>query len=57
MPMYQGKKVTDVRAAKAGDKNFDAAKGPQKVIKLQDGSEKTVPAAEVTEDNPQNPQE
>jgi hypothetical protein len=48
MPMYQGKKVTVVRPAKAGDKDFDPA-APKQVIKLQDGSEKTVPAAEVTE--------
>ena len=47
MPVYQGKQVTVVRAARQGDKDFDAAK-PKSVIKLPDGTEKTVPTAEVT---------
>ena len=49
MPTYQSKTVT-ARPARQGDKGFDAAKGPQSVITLPDGSEKTVPTAEVTED-------
>jgi hypothetical protein len=48
MPVYQGKQVTVVRAAKQGDQGFDAAK-PKSVIQLPDGSQKTVPDAEVTE--------
>ncbi len=48
MPLYQGKQVTVVRAAKQGDKDFDPAK-PKSVIKLPDGTEKTVPTAEVTQ--------
>ena len=52
MPMYQGKKVTVVRPAKQGDPGFDGAATakPQQVIKLADGTEKTVPASEVTEE-------
>jgi len=49
MPMYQGKKVTIVRPAKQGDKDFDQ-NTPKSVIKLPDGTEKTVPEAEVTEE-------
>jgi hypothetical protein len=49
MPLYQGKKVTVVRPAKQGDQGFDAAK-PKSVIQLPDGSQKTVPDAEVTEE-------
>jgi len=49
MPVYQGKQVTIVRPAKQGDAGFDAAK-PKSVIKLPDGSEKTVATTEVTED-------
>jgi hypothetical protein len=49
MPTYQSKTVT-ARPAKQGDKGFDASKGPQSVITLPDGTEKTVPTAEVTED-------
>jgi hypothetical protein len=48
MPVYQGKQVTVVRAAKQGDQGFDPAK-PKSVIQLPDGSEKTVPTTEVTE--------
>jgi len=49
MPLYQGKKVTVVRPAKQGDKDFDPAQ-PKSVIKLPDGTEKTVPEAEVEEE-------
>jgi hypothetical protein len=48
MPVYQGKKVTVVRPAKQGDQGFDPA-APKSVIQLPDGSQKTVPDAEVTE--------
>jgi hypothetical protein len=47
--MYQGKKVTVVRKAQQGDQGFDAAK-PKSVIQLPDGSQKTVPEAEVTDE-------
>jgi len=50
MPIYQGKKVTAARPAKQGDKGFDAAKGPQSVVTLPDGTEKTVATTEVTEE-------
>jgi len=46
MPLYQGKKVTVVRQAKQGDKDFDPAT-PKSVVKLPDGTEKTVPASEI----------
>jgi len=49
MPVYQGKKVTVVRAAKQGDKDFDPA-APKSVIQLPDGTQKTVPEAEVTDE-------
>jgi len=48
MPVYQGKKVTVVRAARQGDPGFDPS-APKQVIKLPDGTEKTVPTSEVTE--------
>jgi hypothetical protein len=48
MPVYQGKQVTVVRAAQKGDAGFDPA-APKSVIQLPDGSQKTVPDAEVTE--------
>jgi len=48
MPVYQGKKVTVVRAAKQGDKGFDPAV-PKSVIKDEGGTEQTVATAEVTE--------
>jgi len=49
MPVYQGKKVTVVRQAKQGDAGFDPA-APKSVIKLPDGSEKTVATTEVTDE-------
>jgi hypothetical protein len=49
MPVYQGKKVTVVRPAKQGDQGFDP-NTPKSVIKLPDGTEKTVPAAEISEE-------
>jgi len=49
MPLYQGKKVTVVRHAQQGDKDFDPAQ-QKSVIKLPDGTEKTVPAAEIEEE-------
>ena len=45
---YQGKEVKSSRPAKQGDPGFDASKGEQVVITLQDGSEKTVLKSEVT---------
>jgi hypothetical protein len=48
MPVYQGKQVKVVRVATKADKGFDEAT-PKSVITLPDGSEKTVPTAEVTE--------
>ena len=44
---YQGQPV-DVRPIKPGDKDVKAGT-EQVVIKLKDGSEKTVPKAEVTD--------
>jgi hypothetical protein len=49
MPLYQGKKVTVVRPAKQGDKDFDQAT-PKSVIAMPDGTQKTVPETEVTEE-------
>ena len=49
MATYQGKQVTVTRKAKEGDKGFDKAAGDQSVIKLPDGTEKTVATTEVTE--------
>jgi hypothetical protein len=49
MPLYQGKKVTVVRSAKQGDKDFDPAQ-PKSVIAMPDGTQKTVPEAEVEEE-------
>ena len=48
MPTYQGKQVKS-RPARQGDKGFDQAKGEQVVITMSDGTERTVPKAEVTE--------
>lgn len=45
---YQNKEVTVVRTAKDGDPGFDRNKGMQSLIRLADGSEKVVPATEVT---------
>lgn len=47
MSQYQGKPVTIVRDVKKGDAGFDANKD-QVVIKLEDGTEKTVLRADVT---------
>jgi hypothetical protein len=55
MAMYQGKQVTIVRPAKQGDAGFDAAK-PKQVIRLPDGTEKTVAASELTEQSGQGKQ-
>ena len=49
MPVYQGKKVTVVRQAQKGDAGFDPA-APKSVIQLPDGTQKTVPEAEVTDE-------
>jgi hypothetical protein len=46
---YQSKSVTIVRPAKQGDPGFNANLGKQLVIKLADGTEKTVAETEVTE--------
>jgi hypothetical protein len=46
--VYQGKPVTNVRTAHAGDPGFDASKD-QVVIRCGDGSEKTVLRTEVSE--------
>jgi ribosomal protein L14 len=46
---YQNKSVEVVRPAKQGDKDFNASAGEQVIVRLQDGTEKTVPKAEVTE--------
>lgn len=48
MATYQGKKVQS-RPAKASDEGYDE-KEEQVVVTLPDGSKKTVPAAEVTEE-------
>ena len=45
---YQSQSVEVVRPARQGDKDFKAG-SEQLVIRLKDGSEKTVPKAEVTE--------
>ena len=47
MPQYQGKNVTVVRDAKQGDQGFDASKGAQSLIKLEDGAQKVVLKSEV----------
>jgi hypothetical protein len=46
---YQGKDVKSSRPAKQGDPGFDASKGEQLVITMQDGSEKVVAKSEVTQ--------
>jgi len=46
---YQNQSVEVVRTAKAGDKDFKAGGTEQVVIRLKDGTERTVPKAEVTE--------
>jgi hypothetical protein len=47
MATYQGKQVTVVRAAKQGDPGFKNDDSEQVVIKLDDGTEKTVPKDQV----------
>ena len=47
MSKYQNQDVTVVRDAKEGDAGFDADKGAQVVIRMPDGSEKTVLKSEV----------
>jgi hypothetical protein len=49
MGTYQGQKVKS-RPAKQGDDGFNKSLGEQLVITLPDGSERTVPKAEVVED-------
>lgn len=46
---YQGKTVTVVRPARQGDPDFKPGTIEQLIVKLADGSERTVPKAEVTE--------
>jgi len=46
---YQSQQVEIVRPAKQGDKDFNVQHGEQVIIKLKDGTERTVPKAEVTE--------
>ena len=45
--IYEGKPVEIVRPAKQGDQDFNANAGEQLVIKLADGSEKTVAKSAV----------
>ena len=46
---YQGQKVEVVRPARQGDKGFNPSGGEQVVIKLSDGSERTVAKSDVSE--------
>lgn len=46
--VYQGKPVRSCRDARAGDPDYREG-GDQVVVTLQDGTEKTVRRAEVTE--------
>jgi hypothetical protein len=46
---YKGQSIEVVRVARQGDKDFKPAGGDQVLIKLKDGSETSVPKAEVTE--------
>jgi ribosomal protein L14 len=46
---YKGQSVEITRAAKQGDKDFNANLGEQVIVRLKDNTEKTVPKAEVTE--------
>lgn len=48
MSTYQGKPVTVVRPARKEDPDFDE-EVQQLVVKLEDGTEKTVPRREVQE--------
>jgi len=56
MATYQGKKVTVVRAAKDGDKDFKATGVEQVVIKGDDGQEIAVPKDQVQDAGGQGPQ-
>jgi hypothetical protein len=49
---YQGKPVTVVRPARKGDPDFDE-EVQQLVVKLEDGTEKTVPRREVQDQGKQ----
>lgn len=49
MSRHENQNVTVIRPAQEGDAGFDASKAPQSLIKLGDGSQKVVPASEVTE--------
>lgn len=49
MSKYQGNNVTVVRAAQAGDSGFDAAKAPQSLIRLEDGTQRVVLTSDVTQ--------
>ena len=46
---WQNQKVTITRTAKQGDKDFKPAGGEQVVVKLPDGSERTVPSSRSME--------
>lgn len=52
MSTYQGKPVTVVRPAREGDEGFDE-EIQQLVVKLEDGTEKTVARKDVDDANPQ----
>lgn len=47
MSKYQGANVTVVREARKGDVGFDANK-EQSLIRMEDGTEKVVLTAEIT---------
>ena len=49
---YQGKPVTIVRPARKGDPEFDE-EIQQLVVKLEDGTEQTVPRKDVQDAKPQ----
>ncbi len=44
---YEGKSVTIVRDGRAGDTGYDAAKGDQVLVKMDDGSVKAVPRGDL----------
>jgi hypothetical protein len=50
---YKGQTVTVVRPAKDGDPGYEKTSGVQSLIRMKDGSEKVVPATEVTGADPQ----
>ena len=52
MTTYQGKPVTVVRPARKGDEGFDE-EIQQLVVKLEDGTERTVARKDVQDDKPQ----